>query len=509
MLRYFKPLSKGKQNELGLPSSVPGIDPASVRNANDSIAKSVSGAAVELSSDSDTPANKAKGMKRGPYGVYPSDMRAKIGRYAAEMGVVAAARRFSKELSRPVNESTVRGMKKAYLLQLNQGADVNPGPITDLPQKCRGRPLLLGNEGDERVRKFVTALRDSGGPISTSIVIAATKGLLRKCDPPLLKDFGGPIILEKTWARSLLQRMNFTKRKGTKAAKHRPDDLDELGGKFYRRIGRRVRKLDIPDELIINWDQTAVEVIPCGNWTMNERGEKQVEIKGIDDKRQYTALLACSLSGEMLPPQIIYQGTTERCHPHVDFPDDWDIWHSSSHWSTTDTMVRYVQKIITPYVRHVQQELGTASPPLLIFDVFAAHRTEQVSKAVEELGAACVFVPPRCTDEFQPLDATVNGKYKQLMRSEFQRWFAERVAVMVEEGRTTEEIAGSVDLRTATIKPVHAKWLMNTHELMCNEKELVKQGFAVTGIANAVQQAREAPILPYDDSDVEDGEWDE
>ena len=162
------------------------------------------------------------------------------------MGVNAAARRFSNKLNKNLNESTVRGMKKSYLIQLNKGDPDAEPTITALPHKTRERPLLLGEE-DEKVKNFVKALRDSGGPISTSLIIAATKGLLRKCDPPILKDYGGPITLEKPWAHSLLQRMNFTKRKGTKVAKHLPDDLELLGGKFHRRIGRRVRKFDIPD----------------------------------------------------------------------------------------------------------------------------------------------------------------------------------------------------------------------------------------------------------------------
>ena len=151
-----------------------------------------------------------------------------------------------------------------YLLQLNtsKGVDVDTRPITNLLQKCRGRPLLLG---EEVVRKFVTALRDSRGPISTSIIIAATKVLFRKCEPPVLKDFGGPITLENTWTQSLLQRMNFKKRNGTKAAKHHPDDLEALGSKFYRRIGRRVRKLDIPDELI----NSASHIVDIGRYQLS------------------------------------------------------------------------------------------------------------------------------------------------------------------------------------------------------------------------------------------------
>ena len=36
-------------------------------------------------------------------------------------------------------------------------------------------------------------------------------------------------------------------------------------------------------------------------------------------------------------------------------------------------------------------------------------------------------------DELQPLDATVNGKYKELMRGQFQQWYAEKVATAMEE----------------------------------------------------------------------------
>ena len=289
-----------------------GIDPAMVRAANDEIAKVLS---PQDASDRGESSSGGARKKRGSYGFYTPEQRAKIGRYAAENGVNVAARKFTKDLGRKVNESTVRGMKDSYLKELHTRANVEC-----LPKQQRGRPLLLGKEADMKVQAFIRAVRDSGGPISTTLVLASAKGLFKKANPPILIEYGGHLKLEKSWARSILQRMNFTKRKGTKAARHRPEDFEIIQGKFHRRIARRVKKYKIPDALVINWDQTGVEVIPSGKWTMNQKGDKQVEIKGIDDKRQYTALLACTLSGELLPPQILYQGTTDRCHPHADFP---------------------------------------------------------------------------------------------------------------------------------------------------------------------------------------------
>jgi hypothetical protein len=55
-------------------------------------------------------------------------------------------------------------------------------------------------------------------------------------------------------------------------------------------------------------------------------------ITGLEDKRQITALLSCIMSGNLLPPQLLYQGKTANCHHKVDFPEEWDIWYSENHW---------------------------------------------------------------------------------------------------------------------------------------------------------------------------------
>ena len=67
---------------------------------------------------------------------------------------------------------------------------------------------------------------------------------------------------------------------------------------------------EIPKELIINFDQTGIHYVPVSNWKMAEEGAKRVELVGKDDKRQLTAVFAGSMSGEFLPPQLVYQGVT-------------------------------------------------------------------------------------------------------------------------------------------------------------------------------------------------------
>jgi len=42
---------------------------------------------------------------------------------------------------------------------------------------------------------------------------------------------------------------------------------------------------EIPPDMIINWNQTAIKYVPVSNWTQEQQGSKRVEIAGIDDKQ--------------------------------------------------------------------------------------------------------------------------------------------------------------------------------------------------------------------------------
>ena len=56
---------------------------------------------------------------------------------------------------------------------------------------------------------------------------------------------------------------------------------------------------EIPNALIINWDQTAV---PPSSWTIEVEGSKRVDLGGKDDKCEY----AGTMTGDFLPTQLVY-----------------------------------------------------------------------------------------------------------------------------------------------------------------------------------------------------------
>ena len=71
---------------------------------------------------------------------------------------------------------------------------------------------------------------------------------------------------------------------------------------------------------------------------MNWAGEKVIAIANSDDKRQVTAVFAVTMIGQYLQPQVIYKGKTIMCHPKVDAPKGWDIWHIDNHWPDEETI---------------------------------------------------------------------------------------------------------------------------------------------------------------------------
>ena len=78
-----------------------------------------------------------------------------------------------------------------------------------------------------------------------------------------------------------------------------------------------------------------------------KEGTKRVEIAAVDDKRQITAVFACSMSGKFLLMQLIYKGTTKRCLPKdVNFPSDRHITHTENHWANEVTTIAYLRNVI-------------------------------------------------------------------------------------------------------------------------------------------------------------------
>ena len=365
--------------------------------------------------------NATKQERRGKYGKYSTKERAEIGKRAAEFGITSMIKYYETvNPSRQLPSSSVYTWKVQYLNELakrkRNGEELL---IKDLPQKKRGRPFLLGEQLDNQVEKYLKTLRDKGGVINTAIVMACAEGVITNHDSNLLASNGGYITITKDWAKSLLSRMGFVKRHASTSAKVSPQSFDKLKEQFLFDAKCLIGMEEIPDSLVINWDQTGIQYVPVSAWTMEKQGMKRVEIKGLNDKRLITAVFAVTKDGYFLPPQIIYKGKTSRCLPLTKFPSGWDITYTKNHWANEETTIQYISNVLLPYVERKRHELHLSSeyPALVIYDKFKAQCTDSVIKVLQDNKIHILMVPPSCTDRLQPLDVSVNKAVKEFLRT--------------------------------------------------------------------------------------------
>ena len=168
-----------------------------------------------------------------------------------------------------------------------------------------GHPLLLGTS-------------NRGAVVTRSIAESAAKALMIRYP----SEVGKINLNDSEYGKSVLQRINYTRRKETTSKVALPDGIrKEIELLFHHRIVEKVERYDIPDSLILNFDQTPSKYVPVASTTLATRNSKQVCIKGSDDKRSITATFTITKDGKFLGLQLIYGGkTNHKVFLGINFP---------------------------------------------------------------------------------------------------------------------------------------------------------------------------------------------
>ena len=504
ILKYYKlkPGSKVTSTQISTSKSSEDIG-HNLPDPNGTLSKSIPSSAIRMANDgvlklgisSATASNYSGKPRPNGYLMLTSTQRCEIGKRAAAHGVTASLRYYANKYPRlPLTETSVRRFKNLYKeavkkkldevkkAQASSAQDTTDNPdcvVHELPRMKSGRPLLLRDELDDQVQEYIKELRSRGTAVSSSVVIAAAEGIIMNKDANILRENGG-IKLTEEWAKSLLKRMGYVKRRACSKAKIDVEHFEELKRIFLMYITNIVSMDEIPPQLVINFDQTAINYVPTPSWTMEKEGAKRVEMMGIDDKRQITAVFGASLSGDFLPLQLVYEGKTTRCLPTYSFPSTWNITYSANHWSNEETMKEYMEMVIFPYIRKIKEDLKFPDEQgaLLIFDNFKAQCTSTILTLLDSHNINVALIPANCTDRLQPLDLSINKPAKDFLRKQFESWYAKQVCSQLDEGNQSE----GVDLRLSTMKPLGAEWMVAFHSHIKKNSDMVRNGFKEAGI---------------------------
>ena len=216
--------------------------------------------------------------------------------------------------------------------------------------KARGQPLILDEALHLKLRSMLVKLRLAGASINIHVVSGVINGLIR-ANPERFRKYM-EFKVTRSWTQSLYQRMKFSHHAVTTSRPVITRSLwVEVRSQFLYEITNKVLKHNIPDELIINVDQTQSKFVATDNVTMAAKGEKCISRAGATDKRAITVTLV----SHILPFQLIYTGETQRSLPNVTFPDEFCLAYNQKHWSNETETIRLID-VLVPYTKKVKEE---------------------------------------------------------------------------------------------------------------------------------------------------------
>ena len=193
--------------------------------------------------------------KRGTYMKYSETDRAEIAKFACLHGTPKALKKF-KEQFPGLSEPTVRNFKKKFESRKRK-LDLND-ELTEIPSCKRGRKLVLGEKLDSDVQAYLRELRNNGGIINSTIVLAVGNGTLLAHDKTRHVDYGGDVNLTRHWAASIMSRMGLVKRRGCTTAKPEVKNFDAVKEGFLNRVKKAMTDHNVPPQLVINYDHTGM-----------------------------------------------------------------------------------------------------------------------------------------------------------------------------------------------------------------------------------------------------------
>lgn len=374
-----------------------------------------------------------------------------------------------------------------------------------------GKAPVYGKNIDAELYNNVLIRREKGLPVDTFILSKLLLPLLRKYNKEsLLQINGGKYIFEESWARKFFKRWNLTKRAATTKTREKPNDLEAKKNVFITVASEIFRRHDIPPQLVINCDETGVLFVPAARYTFTMKGSKKVRAIGVGcDKAQFTATIAVTETGEALKTQLIFGGTTARCHPGgangIRY-NELFFDHSASHWQTPETYIRYIQNIIIPYKDNF---IATNNLPrnqccILKQDLHYSHIDKDVLELMHRHNIIPLMIPANCTDWIQECDVVVNKPFKAAIRKAFKVYlhekFEEYIAV-----ESNDPNLWAPNLNIGVIKPLIPIWVLEgIKAIQCTKmKDAIRKAFAEEGCIGTSRkhaiQLQEREILSMED----------
>lgn len=260
------------------------------------------------------------------------------------------------------------------------------------------------------------------------------------------------------WFLGFLSRWGIAIRITTNKAQTTPNDYREriISWLQFNRRNSQIRNLGamhgriVYDETrdvgryslsnICNMDQTPLPFEYLSGRTYSLRGDKTIWAKATKsgwDKRQATLMLAVFADGICrIKPVIIFHGTEDETQQNIYYGKEkqhYDnrviVWFNQTAYTNEQVMLKWILTFLVPALNRNQDPIapnGTPStadnlnsncnPSLIALDAAQFHKTTAVLECLRSYDIKPSMIPGGCTSLIQPLDVSINGPFKNILR---------------------------------------------------------------------------------------------
>ncbi len=157
--------------------------------------------------------------------------------------------------------------------------------------------------------------------------------------------------------------------------------------------------------------------------TVDVKGKKTVKIRTTKSEKCWlTAVLSCTATGAMLPPMVIFKGTTPRSITNVLGSQGTVVGYQKKFWMDEKLILIWISDIWVKYTKK--------RPSLLFLDTFSAHLTDKVKDAFHKSNTTVLVIPGGCTSILQPLDVSINKPFKTSIRNSWVQYMLKHTPMM-------------------------------------------------------------------------------
>lgn len=302
--------------------------------------------------------------------------------------------------------------KAAFLFKIPQATISNL--ICETHPRRPGGQMIFSDEEEIVMAKNIAVMGDWGFPVDILEIRMLLASYLQKRGRiiPMFKNN----IPGKDWVLGFLKRRRgiisdrMCRNITHKRASVSPTAIDE----YFHHLETSLA--GVPQENIINFDETNLSDDPGQKKCVFRRGCKYPERIMNTSKASTSVMFACSATGKMLHPYVVYKAE----HLHDRWIEGGPLHarynRSRSGWFDHNCFADWFDTVVVPFCRRLPGK------KVIMGDNLSSHFSHYVIEKCVAMNIAFVCLPPHSTAVCQPLDVSVFASLKKFWRQVLTEW---------------------------------------------------------------------------------------